>query len=51
MTSKEDNEHKARYAILGAEIFEPDNDDGLLHDPFRPGSFVAPSSIGDDDDE
>jgi hypothetical protein len=47
----EDNEHKSRYAILGAEIFEPDNDDGLLHDPFRPGSFVAPSSIGDDDDE
>jgi hypothetical protein len=37
--------------VPGSEIFEPDNDGGLLYDPFRPGSFVAPASIGDDDDE
>jgi hypothetical protein len=47
----DDKEHQVKYALTGAEIFEPDNDDGLLHDPFRPGSFVAPASIGDDDDE
>ncbi|MFC4857967.1 hypothetical protein ACFPCV_31080 [Actinophytocola glycyrrhizae] len=46
----EDQERRGRYAVPGSEIFEPDNDDGLLHDPFRPGSYVAPASIGDDDE-
>lgn len=49
--SDEDNEHQVKYGVPGSEIFEPDSADGLLFDPFRPGSFVAPSSIGDDDDE
>jgi hypothetical protein len=49
--SDEDKEHQVRYRVPGSEIFEPDNVDGLLHDPFRPGSYVVPGSIGDDDDE
>jgi hypothetical protein len=48
--SDEDKEHRGRYAVPESEIFEPDNDDGLLHDPFHPGSYVAPASIGDDDE-
>ena len=48
--SDEDTEHRVRYAVPGSEIFEPDHDDGLLHDPFRPGSYVAPPAIGDDDE-
>ena len=43
-------ERHGRYAVPGSEIFEPDHDDGLLHDPFRPGSFVAPAAIGDEDE-
>jgi hypothetical protein len=49
--SDEDKDHQAKYLVPGSEIFEPDNDDGLLHDPFRPGSYVAPATIGDEDDE
>lgn len=49
--SDEDKDHQVKYGVPGSEIFEPDNDDGLLFDPFRPGSFVAPATIGDDDDE
>jgi len=49
--SDEDKDHQVKYGVLGSEIFEPDNEDGLLRDPFRPGSFVAPATIGDDDDE
>jgi hypothetical protein len=49
--SGEDEEHQVKYGVPGSEIFEPDNEDGLLRDPFRPGSFVAPATIGDDDDE
>lgn len=48
--AEEDGERRGRYAVPGSEIFEPDNDDGLLHDPFRPGSYVAPASIGDEDE-
>ncbi|MCA1655720.1 MAG: hypothetical protein LC635_04600, partial [Pseudonocardiaceae bacterium] len=47
----EDKDHQVKYGVPGSEIFEPDHDDGLLHDPFRPGSYVAPASIGDDEDE
>lgn len=49
--SDEDKDHQVKYVVPGSEIFEPDNEDGLLRDPFRPGSFVAPATIGDDDDE
>lgn len=49
--SEEDKEHQVKYRVPGSEIFEPDHEDGLLFDPFRPGSFVAPATIGDDDDE
>lgn len=49
--STEEKEHQVRYGVPGSGIFEPDNDNGLLHDPYRPGSFVAPASIGDDDDK
>lgn len=47
----EDKEHQRRYGMPGSEIFEPDHDDGVLRDPYRPGSYVAPASIGDEDDE
>lgn len=49
--SDEDTEHENRYAVPESTIFEPDNVGGLFYDPFRPGSFVVPGSIGDDDDE
>lgn len=47
----EERDHRVKYGLAGSEIFEPDHDDGLLHDPYRPGSFVAPATIGDDEDE
>jgi hypothetical protein len=46
----DDKEHHDRYAVSESEFFEPGNDDGVLHDPFRPGSHVAPPAIGDDDE-
>lgn len=49
--SEEDKEHQVKYGVPGSEIFEPENDDGLWYDPFRPGSFIAPATIGDEDDE
>ena len=49
-SADEDKEHHDRYAVSESEIFEPGNDDGVLHDPFRPGSHVAPPAIGDDDE-
>src|SRR5690606_8740208 len=48
---EEDEEHKARYGLLSSEYFEPETEDGYLVDPFRAGSFVAPETIGDEDDE
>jgi hypothetical protein len=48
--SDEDKDHQVKYGVPGSEIFEPDHDDGLLHDPFHPGSYVAPASIGEEDE-
>jgi hypothetical protein len=48
--AEDDKDHQVKYGVPGSAIFEPDHDDGLLHDPFRPGSYVAPASIGDDED-
>lgn len=49
--SEDDEEHQVKYRVPDSEPFEPDSENGLLFDPFRPGSFVAPAAIGDDDDE
>jgi hypothetical protein len=46
---EEDRDHEVRYPVLGSELFEPDTHHGLLRDPYRPGSYVAPASIGDED--
>lgn len=48
--SDDDKEHHDRYAVSESAIFEPEDDDGTLHDPFRPGSHVAPPAIGADDE-
>lgn len=49
--SDEDKDHQRKYGIPVSEIYEPDHDDGMLLDPYRPGSYVAPASIGDEDEE
>jgi hypothetical protein len=49
-SAEDDREHHNRYAVAESEFFEPDNDDGVLHDPFRPGSYVTSQAIGDDDE-
>jgi hypothetical protein len=47
----DDQEHEVKYLVPSAEIFEPEAENGQLEDPHRPGSFVAPTAIGDDDTE
>jgi hypothetical protein len=49
--SDEDKEHQRRYGIPVSEIYEPDHDDGMILDPYRPGSYVASAPIGDDEEE
>jgi hypothetical protein len=46
----ENKDHQRKYGIPGSEVFEPDHHDGLLCDPYHPGAYVAPASIGDEDD-
>lgn len=48
---EEDEEHKVKYAMPSSDFFEPETEDGYLRDPFRAGSFVAPTAIGDDDED
>lgn len=49
--SDENKDHQRKYGIPGSEVFEPDHHDGVLCDPYSPGAYVAPASIGDEDDE
>lgn len=49
-SADDDKEHHDRYAVAESAFFEPEDDDGMLHDLFRPGSHVAPPAIGDDDE-
>lgn len=46
----DDEEHHNRYAVAGSAFFEPEDDDGVLRDVYRPGSHIAPPAIGHDDE-